>query len=566
MKTAQTGKYSVPAYIRALKPKNVSCLVKKIDGGYYVYEHKRVDDPKNPGKKKNATGAYLGVIDEVNLRFVPSGDFSNEKRSSIRYTLPSLLDYGKYALPIAVSGDVLTRLKNAFENSNDCETIYVISLIYFANHYVPARDIRELYTQSYLSWKYPNVSLSENSVSDFLSSLGNHIKERLKFEQSLIDEGSGKYNIDGHVVLCCPVNNELSDYGSKYQRPGDKQENFMMVYDAGNKRVISCAAFDGSLPDKSAVLDTLKQHKFVKARFRVDSGFYSEINLGEYRKNDCIFIVPVPGTTTLKKMAIKRLNFKASFIHQRMDSSRNTVFSSVQYIEYTVDELEAFAIQEALEECQEKIAKQEKEQKKGEKLPKIYPGKINTSQFPKDRVIVYKDSLMHDRLVFDYRCNIGDGKHTEEELTALEPQFGVILLRTNDSKATPEQLYIEYKDRWPIETFYNYVRNGVDFSAFHESDYNVQQGISFIMVVEGLIYASVQKKIDNADFAYVQNMSMDECIRKSGRLKLAQLQDGTWVTNEIKSKSQKMFDYFGVDVAKDIEDLNRIAATKEAKS
>ena len=86
------------------------------------------------------------------------------------------------------------------------------------------------------------------------------------------------------------------------------------------------------------------------------------------------------------------------------------------------------------------------------------------------------------------------------------------------------------------------------------------------MVVEGLIYASVQKKIDNANFAYVQNMSMDECIRKSGRQKLAQLQDGTWVTNEIKSKSQKMFDYFGVDVAKDIEDLNRIAATKEAKS
>ena len=229
MKAAQPGKYSVPAYIRALKPKNVSCLVKKIDGGYYVYEHKRVDDPKNPGKKKNATGAYLGVIDEVNLRFIPSGDFSNEKRSSICYTLPSLLDYGKYALPIAVSGDVLTRLKKVFENSNDCETIYVISLIYFANHYVPARDIKELYTQSYLSWKYPNVSLSENSVSDFLSSLGNHIKERLKFEQSLIDEGSGKYNIDGHVVLCCSVNNELSDYGSKYQKLRDKQGNFMMV-------------------------------------------------------------------------------------------------------------------------------------------------------------------------------------------------------------------------------------------------------------------------------------------------------------------------------------------------
>ena len=63
------GKYSVPPEIRALKPKDVSCLVKKIDGGFYVYEHLRIDDPKRPGKKKNATGAYLGKI--VDGKYIP---------------------------------------------------------------------------------------------------------------------------------------------------------------------------------------------------------------------------------------------------------------------------------------------------------------------------------------------------------------------------------------------------------------------------------------------------------------------------------------------------------------
>ena len=122
------GKYSVPPEIRALKPKGISCLVKKIDGHYYVYEHLRVDDPNRPGKKKNATGKYLGTI--ADGAFIPYG----QESTSITDEDPDNLDYGPYGLALACSPSLLTVLKEAFNNTKDATTIYVIAIIYFVNH------------------------------------------------------------------------------------------------------------------------------------------------------------------------------------------------------------------------------------------------------------------------------------------------------------------------------------------------------------------------------------------------------------------------------------------------
>ena len=55
---------------------------------------------------------------------------------------------------------------------------------------------------------------------------------------------------------------------------------------------------------------------------------------------------------------------------------------------------------------------------------------------------------MHDKLCYDRKKCIGDRKHTEEEYEHLEPQLGLILLRTNDLTSSAESIYLEYKDHW----------------------------------------------------------------------------------------------------------------------
>ena len=546
------GKYAVPPEIRALKPKDISCLVKKIDGHYYVYEHLRVNDPNRPGKKKNATGRYLGTI--VDGEYIPYG----QESKSITDEDPDNLDYGPYGIALACSQELLPSLKKAFRNTKDATTIYVIAIIYFVNHYVPARDLRELYTQSVLCKKFTTVNLSENAAGDFIKALGNHSRKRLTFEQQLINEGSGKYNIDGHVLLCCSVDNELADYGAKYQQLGNTQTNFMMVYDAKKKRGVACVAFEGGISDKTEVTDVIESHTFMKARFRVDSGFYSETNMDLFRRNECIFTIPVPATTILRKTALRHMEFDSSFIHQRNDSHGKVVYSSVQYKEYLLGDLEKKAEADAIADAKKKEEEYLRSLPEGQKPTKRFtPRKVDKSKYGSDRVIIFKDQLMHDKLAFNYRKNIGDGKHTEEEFERLDPQFGVILLRTNDPNTTPEEVYVEYKERWGIETYYNYVRNGLDLNGLHTQDYYVQQGIGFLTLVEGQIYSEVLKKIEDATIPYIKNMSVEECIRVAGRLKLAQRPDNTWHQNSMKGKVNELFTYFGVDIEQTISDLNK---------
>ena len=545
------GKYTVPPEIRALKPKGVPCQVKKINGHYYVYEHLRVDDPNRPGKKKNATGKYLGKIED--------GEFVSyvEESTSITDEDPDNLDYGPYGIALACSQEVLATLKKAFENTKDATTIYVIACICFVNHFVPARDLREVYMQSILCKKYPSVDLSENAVGAFIRALGNHSKKRLKYEQLFINDGSGKYNIDGHVILSCSAENDLADYGAAYQQFGNTQANLIMVFDAGKKRAVACAAFEGEISDKTEATDVIESHLFQKARFNIDSGFYSEVNMELFRQKECIFTIPVPAATDLRKAALRHLAFESSFIHQRKDSRGKDVYASVQYKEYVLHHLEKIAEADAIEDA--KIQEEEylRTLAKGEKPSKTFPPrKIDKSRYGTDRVIVYKDQLMHDKLAFNYRKNIGDGKHTEEEFEKLDAQFGVILLRTNDPKVTPEDVYIEYRGRWSLETYDHYVNHGLNLNGIHTQDDYVQQGIGFLTLVGEQIYSEVLKKIEDAKIPYIRNMSVDECIRVAGRLKLAQHPDQTWHQNSLKGDVKELFTYFGVDVQQMMKELN----------
>ena len=160
-----SGKYTVPDSIKALKPKDIPCDIKVVGGKFYVYARgARVPDPNRPGKMKNTGGSLIGKI--TNGEYVPR---SAEIKSVTDFTvIPSILDYGPYALALCCSEDILTRLKKHF-TVQDAIRIYTIAVIWFVNGFTPARDLGEIYLQSVLSLKWPSVALSENTVSNFLA-------------------------------------------------------------------------------------------------------------------------------------------------------------------------------------------------------------------------------------------------------------------------------------------------------------------------------------------------------------------------------------------------------------
>lgn len=557
------GKYTVPDSIKELKPKNVPCDIKVVNGKFYVYARgARVPDPNRPGKLKNTGGILIGKI--ANGEYIPR---SAEIKSVTDFTvIPSILDYGPYALAVSCSENILSRLKKYF-TIPDALRIYTIAAIWFVNGFTPARDLREVYLQSVLSLRWPSVALSENSVSDFFKGLGRNRLNGTRFEQSLIDDGSGEYAIDGHVILCASDMNELADFGNKYQKIGDTQMNLMMIFDVTKNRPIMCNAFDGALPDKVQIKDVLAAYSIHDATLIVDSGFYSEEDIALYHQNNNRFFIPVPGTTLISKILLKEnpIAYHGSFEYQRRDFTGKEISTRIMWSETTVEDVESLITECLAKRAEAKTQENIRNAMPGENPRKVYPQKFTKSSFGSDRLLIFQDCQMHDKLTAEYRSKIGtDSSYTEEELERLEKTFGVILLRTNDQDKTPEQCYLSYKTRWRIETNYNYVRNGVDFNALHASDYYVTQGISFVLMVEGLIYSAFLSTIQNCSNKKLRAMSVNECLVNAARLKLTKLQSGDWAVSSILARQIEIFTSFGIDIKKQLVEINRIEKERKA--
>ena len=172
---------------------------------------------------------------------------------------------------------------------------------------------------------------------------------------------------------------------------------------------------------------------------------------------------------------------------------------------------------------------------------------------------MFRDEDMHDKMVAEYRYEIGrDEKHSEEELAKIGPEFGLIIIRTNLSKDTaePSVVYSDYKKRWTIETHYNFVENTIEFCGLKTSDYCSMQGLCFLMITVGQIKAAFVKQMRSSSLSALKNASIKECLAKAGRVKLVQRQDKRWcVSMETKSKIE-LLQGMGVNVADDLKRLN----------
>ncbi len=552
---ASTGKYVVPEEIRALKPPGVLCNIKPIGGHYYVYEHLRVDDPNHPGRKKNASGKCLGKIEGG--RFVSN---TEERKDIDRYDIATK-EYGQYAAVLENSLGVYEKLDNIF-STEDATRIYVLGIIYFVEGYVPASYVKDYFDQCVLSEKWPTLSISENIVNTFLDSMGRHSQVLEKFQQQLIDESSGYTALDGHVILSCSKENDLADYGNKYTKLGNTQLNIMMAYDVEYNRPLTSRAFEGALPDKAAVSDWFDTYHFKEGTtFIVDMGFYSEDNLGLYRKNGAGFVTPVPDNTVIARTMKSSMIFTGSFQYDKTDENGKPTSDCVLYRESTVADLEDIAQkredEKAEEDYQLRLAEYEKAPEGKRKPRRHKPKKVSRSKYPDDKITMYRNATMHDKLAIEFASQIGqDEKHTEEIYRELEPQFGTIILR-NNLAGGPSDHYCIYKKRWRIETHYQHIRNGADFNGLQTDDYYSMQGLSFLMLIEGLIYRCYANKLQSASDSYVSRMSVKESLARASRVKITcHYDDNKWYVNKTTSGCGKLLEAMGVNCTKDMDKLN----------
>ena len=460
------GSYSVPEEIRRLKPKGTS--VKPIKGNYYVYTHSQIKDPKT-GKWKTATGKLVGKI-IPGVGFCPSS--SETKTDQI-----TCFDYGEYVLGCKHAKEDLKLLKECF-NPEDSMIIISLSLILALFGYVGLKKAEDLYERSLVARDYPALKFRNKKITTLLEMTGR--TEKAKNFQMRCFESSSTLAIDGHAIRSISENNDLSTTGYKTRSIKSDYMNLIVAFDIKTGEPVSTKVFPGYMLDKSAFIDFISTFGSVKNKLLLmDMGFFSKENVEYIIKNGGSYIIPVSeNRTEYKEYAKTTRGKRASFIYYK--GKKNDV---VEYKEYIV----------------------------GSK-----------------KFVYFKNITEAEKLSYTYLCNLDKGEvgYTEEKYERLNKEFGVIMLETNMVDKNAKEIYESYISRWSIETYYDRIKNGINFESLNIDDWALLQGVAFVMMIAGRIDARILND------AKKLKMTRKELLSLFGFLKLTDNKKSVTIHNQ----------------------------------
>lgn len=492
------GNYSVPEAIRKLKPKGT--MVKKIKSGYYVYSYasKQVlvedADGTKHWKTKTTMGNCIGAITEKD-GFIPN-------EGHISKDIITGRNYGSYAVAVKYSADTYKKLCSVF-HPDDARQIYSAALIFFVEGFTNMTAMKDDFDLSYLPLIYKNVHLGYDALHTLYTNLGTRNAKVRKFESMMINDSSRRIAIDRHVIACTSECNDLSEFGYKASKLGTEQINWLTAYDVVDGCPLLSHVYSGADPDKVSVKSLFEKYEFSNTEFLVDRGFNTEPDKQLMSSNGNTYIVPMVSNRSDYASVIEILKF---------DKRRYFVFNKDSYASMTY-----YA---------------------------EYQANDNSCRY-----IAYQDTTRAGAERQDYirAMSMGKNGYTKEGFLENEPYFGLFLLETNDFEADAETIFCHYKNRWCIETYYNYVRNDVDFNALYQQDNFCMQGASFIVTVTGMIYHDIKKVADKA------KVSVKEIMREMKKLKIS-LEGDKWVVQNKIKYVRKLADKIGFDIPKYINE------------
>lgn len=148
-----------------MKGTNISC----IRGKYYLYECTSKYDPKKKRSQKITT-KYLGRITEEGL--IPP------KKKKEEITSAAVREYGASEALLQYGSDIYEKLKKHFPEEADM--LFVMADLRLTER-CPLRSVGEAYQNSFLSEKFSELKITEESISAFLHEFGHERREITDF-------------------------------------------------------------------------------------------------------------------------------------------------------------------------------------------------------------------------------------------------------------------------------------------------------------------------------------------------------------------------------------------------
>lgn len=490
-------KSSIPDDILQYKP-STCCRIRNDNGTYRVYKYNAVK--LSNGSWSCDWGYLIGKI-------IPGKGFSPNKRylkemgckNHISYS-DGITDvaYGQYSLLIFLSKDIWEKLEVCFP-AETAGQIYAYALIMCANGFLHIDQIDDFYQESFLSLVFKGYSfkLGYTAIATLLHNLGSRTNPVKAFEQALIDNSSKEIAIDGHVIRSCSLENDLAEPGYKMNLVKAPQVNLLIAYDIRNNIPLMYRTFRGSSVDKKSVVDLLKSRSFTNTKFVVDRGFFSDEAIQLMSENGNRYIIPVPSNNKHFKRIKKNLTYSSGeFVYK--SGKKNS--ARIVYYEESIDD--------------------------------------------STRIIVFKDEDENNskRKSYKQSMDAGENNYTQENYDKFCEWWGVYFLQTNTDEAAPK-VYSDYKDRWSIETYNNYLKNDANFRDLKLQDYYTDHGFDFIMLVTGLIHSRLNEAVKQLNKS---NISTFDLLVKAGHMRMV-LEGDLWKLHNTRTKDLELLKAVGYE-------------------
>ena len=489
-------KSTIPDEIQQHKPCSC-CRIRNDNGTFRVYKYGSVKLPS--GKWSSDWGYLIGKI-------IPGKGFSPNKRyikeleeqKNVPFSDSTTdVSYGKYSLLMFLSEDILQKLEACFSIEKAAQ-IYAYSLILCANGFVYIDQIDDYYQESILSVLYKDYSfkMGYTALSSLLHDLGMKTNPIKSFEQSLIDNSSKNIAIDGHVIRSCSSENDLAEPGYKMNLIKAPQVNLLVAYDIKLRVPLMYRTYRGSSVDKKSVVELLESRSFTDTKFVADRGFFSNTVIKLMSENGNSYIMPIPSNNK---------NFKRI--------KRKLAYTSGEFI-----------YKAGNKDCARII---------------YYEEKINDTT----RIIVYKDEDENNskRKSFKQLMDAGDKNYSQEKYDRFCDWWGVYFLQTNTDESA-DNVYADYKDRWSIETFNNYIKNDAHFNNLKLQDYYIDHGFDFIMLVTGLIHSKLNDAVRSLNRP---NISTFDILIKAGHMRMVCDDKNNWKLHNTRTKDLELLKQIG---------------------
>lgn len=493
---------TIPEEVLKCRPCNCAKFKRTtLKNGQVIYRIYKYKSKKLASGKWSRGDEYLIGKVIPGTGFIPNKRYIKELADAGTPYYPdeiTVVDYGQYALLEILSADVYEQLKKRFAGEAAAQ-IYCYALIMCANGFVHMDQVDEYYRQSFLSVQYRSYSfkLGYTAVRKLLHDLGMYNNPVKSFEQYLIDSSSKHIAIDGHVVRACSEQNDLAEMGYKSRLLKAPQVNILIAFDVKTKIPLAYRTYRGSSVDKSSAVDFVQSRTFTNTRFIVDRGFFSAKLLGLMSQNGNSYIIPVPTSNKNLKRIRKTVEYTSGEFVYKVSEKQT---ARVVYYEEQIDE--------------------------------------------KTRIIFFKDLDENNskRKSYLQHKEKGDNGYTDEGYRKYQDWWGVYPLQTTTDAPAPE-VFIEYKTRWGIETYNNYIKNDAHFVDLKNQDYYIAQGFDFIMLVTGIIHQHLNDAVKALN---KPSLSNKDVLLYAGAMKMTQEQN-EWRLRNTRKKDIDIFREMGFE-------------------